>query len=288
MAEEMIGSNPEEGPTKEDFFDELERSVNSSIIDDTATTEVTQTQDDGPESATHQQVAEGSNRNVESVDWEKRYKDSTREAQKINQELSDLKPFVPVLNAMKNDSGLVDHVRDYLKNGGAPSKTITEKLNLSEDFTYDAHEAVTDPDSESAKVMKEHIDRAVGQRAEKILAQERQRSQKVQSELKKKQKEAEFKKRMNMSDEQFHDMVQKAKDHKMTLDDIHYILNRDQANKNVANATKQDMLNQMKNVRNVPTTASGANSARVDSDPENDAFESILGVDQEVDNLFGD
>ena len=90
-----------------------------------------------------------------------------------------------------------------------------------------------------------------------------------------------------MTDQQFEDFKQKAKQHTMSLDDINYLLNKDQTNANVANATKQDMLNQMKNVRNMPTSASGANSQGKVTSEDRNVFESILGFDDSVDNLFG-
>ena len=43
----------------------------------------------------------------------------------------------------------------------------------------------------------------------------------------------------------------------------------------------------MKNVRNMPASASGANSQRQDISPEDDVFEDLLGLDGGVDNLFG-
>ena len=91
-----------------------------------------------------------------------------------------------------------------------------------------------------------------------------------------------------MSDEDFAEFKKKAQGHKMTLDDINYLLNRDTAAQNVAQSTKQDMLNQMKNVRNMPASASGANSqGGKNNDLYRDVFESILGFDNSVDNLFG-
>ena len=72
------------------------------------------------------------------------------------------------------------------------------------------------------------------------------------------------------------------------LDDVNYILNKDQAASNVAQSTKQDMLNQMKNVRNMPGSASGVNSQGNSNDnPDRDVFNSILGFDSATDNLFG-
>ena len=283
MAEEQKSGNPvETGPTSDDFFNALEQQVNSGIMDEPIT-EVTQPQPKDAPVVTPSLPVEGSE---QSVNWEKRYKDSTREAQNMNTELQDLRPFVPILNAMKHDSGLVDHVRGYLQAGGKPAKSVQDSLNLGEDFVYDAHDAVTDPESDSAKVMQEHINTVVNKRARQILDNERNRNIKVQGDLEKKKREIEFKERRGMSDEDFTAMVDKAKEHTMTLDDIHYLLNRDQTNQNVANATKKDMLNQMQNVRKVPTSASGASSTQVEVNPENAMFDSILGIDNEVDTLF--
>ena len=107
------------GPSSGDFFDALENDVNGAIQDDRQPSEVTPPQESGPEQVTHVQSEEGS-KNETVVDWEQRYKDSTREAQKLHQEITDLKPFIPVLDAMKQDSGLVDHVRNYLTDVGKP------------------------------------------------------------------------------------------------------------------------------------------------------------------------
>ena len=64
-------------------------------------------------------------------------------------------------------------------------------------------------------------------------------------------------------------------------------MNRDRNNANVANSTKQDMLKQMKNVRDIPTSQSGANSAKKSESPDDQLFDSLLGLDGGVDNLFG-
>ena len=266
-----------------DFFEAMESSVNGGIEDQIETTEVTPPSY-GTEQVT-QQTSEGPNSNV---DWEKRYKDSQREAQRMNDELTRLKPFVPVLNAMKKDSGLVQHVRGYFEGGGAPAKTIQQKLNLSEDFVYDQQEAIDDPKSDSAKVFNAHIDSLVQGRVNQVLKTEKQRAMQTQQQISRKKEEEAFKAKHNMSDEQFSELVTKAKSHRMTLDDINYLVNRDQTNQNVANATKQDMLNQMQNVRNIPASASGANS-QGDGRPsfEDEVFDTLLGSDGNIDNLFG-
>tara|TARA_R100001594_G_scaffold101774_1_gene136333 strand:+ start:1256 stop:2173 length:918 start_codon:yes stop_codon:yes gene_type:complete len=273
----------------EEFFNELDNQVNGGIIDETA--EVTQSQNSGSEQVTHTSQDNGSE-NVElpandGVDWKKRYEDSSREAVRLSEQYKSVEPFVPVLEAMKNDSGLVDHVRDYLVSGGKPSKTIQEQLKLDEDFVFDQQEAMTDPDSDSAKLMNAHVDKMVQGRVGQMLAAEKQRAGQIQQANLRTREEQAFKEKHKMSEEQFGEFKARAKEHVMTLEDVNYLLNRSQNNENVANSTKKDMLTQMKNVRNMPTSASGANSQGETKSIDDEVFNAIKGFGGGVDNLFG-
>jgi hypothetical protein len=272
----------------DEFFSQLDNDVNGGIID---SPEVTQNQNSGPEQVTHAQDT-GSNKqemqSANSTDWEKRYKDSSREAVKWRDRYTEVEKFVPVLDAMKNDSGLVDHVRDYLKNGGKPAQSIQDQLQIDEDFVFDQQEAMTNPDSDSAKVMNAHVDRMVETRVNSMYKRELENAEKVKQAKARESEEADFMKKHNMSAEDFSNFKNKAKEHQMTLDDIHYLLNKDQTAANVATSTKKDMMNQMKNVRSMPTSASGANSqGKTNASPDREVFENILGFDDSVDNLFG-
>ena len=212
----------------EDFFNELENTVNSGIQDNTEATQ----QDSSPEQVTYNNQQVGSN-NVETVqsdnstDWEKRYKDSSREAVKWREQYKEVEAFVPVLQAMKKDGGLVEHVRDYLVNGGKPAQSIQEKLQLNEDFVFDQQEAMSNPDSDSAKLMNAHVDGMVQNRVGQMLKAEQQRAMQVQQIRQRKQDEETYKQKNNMSEEQFQEFKEAAKKHTMSLDDIHYLLNRD-------------------------------------------------------------
>tara|TARA_R100000781_G_scaffold107366_2_gene71574 strand:- start:837 stop:1757 length:921 start_codon:yes stop_codon:yes gene_type:complete len=306
MAAERAGNSPEIGmqgdsleaasarvaaPNRQadssDFFEKLDQSVNGQIQD----TQVTQSQNSGSNQVTRPVNDRGSN-NVQppaenGSDWKTRYQSSSKEAVKLKGQLNELKPFIPVLDAMKKDSGLVQHVRDYLMNGGAPAKSIQDKLNLPEDFQFDQNEAMTDPDSNSAKVLNSHVDGLVKNRVSQMISSEKQEAQKTQFKMAKMREAAAFKKKHNMTDEQWQDFVEQAKTRKLTMDDVYHLLNKEKANQNVANATKTDMLNQMKNVRSMPASASGANSQAGPPNPDSDIFDGILGLDEGVDNLFG-
>ena len=274
------------GSSEESFFDALETEVNGAVQEPT---EATQPQLGDPEQVTRTQESVGSN----SVDWDndgnpykKRYADSSREAGKLAEQYKSVEPFVPVLEAMKNDSGLVEHVRDYLVNGGQPSKSIQSSLGLDEDFIYNEQEAMSDPGSDSAKLMNAHVDKIVQQRVGGMMQREKERASQQAVERKRLDEEARFRKESGMSDDEYMNMVDWAKTHTLTLDDINYLKNKQKVASNVADATKKDMLGQMKNVRDMPSTVSGANSHTQEKSAENSVFDALLGTDGELDNLF--
>ena len=280
--QELTAGNPDSG-SGDDFFERMEAAVNGGIVDDQPQDEVTPSVNSGPTQVTHVEQPTDPNSNV---DWEKRYKDSSREAQRMAGELKDLKPFVPVLEAMKDDSGLVDHVRGYFENGGAPVKNIKERLGLNEDFMYNEQEAMENPESDSAKVFEAHVNSMVNNKVDGILKDERTKAVGVQRQIKAKQQEVAFKEKHKMSEEDYATLVEEAKSHTLSLDDIHYLLNKDKTKTNIANSTKADMLKQMKTARDIPTTASGTNSQGNANTHYDDVFDAIVGTDSIVDNLF--
>ena len=293
MTNEEAGNSTNESTVdSSDFFSQLESEVNGMQTEGEENLNTQVTQDySGSENSNPQTESNGSN----SVDWDnennpykKRYKDSSREAIKMNDRLRELTPFVPVLDAMKQDSGLVDHVRNYLQNGGAPSGEVANQLALPEDFQYDGHEAVTDPNSDSAKVLASQVDNIVQQRVGSILQGEKERAAAQQQKFMVKKQEQEFRDKHKMSDADFDEFKKNAQSRRLTLEDVFYIVNKDKTNQNVANSTKKDMLDQMKNVRNMPTSASDSNSqGSGNQSMEDNIFDAIAGVDTSVDNLFG-
>jgi len=278
-----------------EFFDALDKEVNDITYEDVnnVTEQATQQVQADPPMATQQQEQYvGSDDNtVQSdgnTDWKKRYQDSSREAQKLNEQYKQVEPFIPILDTMKNDSGLVDHVRDYLENGGTPAKSVQEQLGLDEDFVYDEQEAMTDPESDSAKVREAQTGAIVNKRIEQVLENERQVAEQARAGQARKEEEAAFMQKHNMTQEDFDDMVGRAKQHKLSLEDINYVLNRDQNATNVRNSTQQEMLSQMKNVRNMPTSQSNQNNARETQTSEEQMFDSVFGTgSDDSSGLFG-
>jgi hypothetical protein len=268
--------------SSDDFFSALDNDVNSMIIDQDEAVEVA-TPDEQSEAVTQTQESDST---IETTDWEKRYKDSSREAQKMKSKLDEVEPFIPILDTMKEDSGLVGVVKDYLQNGGK-TENVKEALSLPDDFEFDMDEAFSSPNSDSAKAFNHTIGNIVDQRVNQQLQAENQ-TRAADADAERRAAEAQqFKKETGMADEEFDDMMDWANDHRINLEDIYYLKNKGQVASNVAKATKNDMLNQMKNVREIPKSTSSINSASQETvDPDKQVLDALKGLDQGVDTLF--
>jgi len=285
VEEVLRGEVADDTEGSSDFFDSLEQQVNGAVNDDNIpqpeTEQVTQQTDP---------VDTG---NEVQTDWkakaetlEKRYGDSTREAQKLKAEndgLSELSKFKPLIEHLKNSPDAVQALRDNI--GGKP-RSLTERFG--EDFVFDAHEAMSDPKSDSAKVMQEYIARNAQQQASAIINKEKQQFQVEEQQIDLIRQAQDFKQRTGMSDAEFENLQTRANEHVLTLDDVYYLLNREQVSKNVADNTKTDMLNQMKQVRDIPQSASNANSPGREAQTQDDkVFDVIKGLDESAENMFG-
>ena len=92
-----------------------------------------------------------------------------------------------------------------------------------------------------------------------------------------------------MSDEQWSKFVDYANSRSLSLDDIYFLQNRDSRDKTVADSARKDMTEQMRRVRQKPQSASSVGGAdRSDGVSEDDqVFNSILGIDSELESAFG-
>ena len=285
VEEVLRGEVADDAEGSTDFFDSLEQQVNGAISDENIPQPETE--------QVTQQADPGDTGNEVQTDWkakaetlEKRYSDSTREAQRLKAEndgLSELSKFKPLIEHLKNSPDAVQALRDNI--GGKP-RSLTERFG--DDFVFDAHEAMADPKSDSAQVMQEYIARNAQQQAAAIINREKQQFQVEEQQIDMARQADEFKQRTGMSDAEFEDLQARANEHVLTLDDVYYLLNRDQVSKNVADNTKADMLNQMKQVRDIPQSASNANSpGREAQSPDDKMFDILKGLDEGAENMFG-
>ena len=277
--ENAVAGNPFEGPelTESDgFFNNLDNNL-GTVDHPEQPTPV-------PEQVTSQQAipdaaGKQGNENVQANDtnWQKRYNDSSNEARRLKAENDELKPFKSVINFLKEDSGAVDLLQNYLKNGGEVPKTVQDELKLDEDFMFDMDEATKDPESDSGKLFSRMVEKKAQAIVNGTLQQERQKQDQMRQQRAKMQERQEFMQRKGYTEEQMKVLESKAKTKRMTYDDLDFLLNKDQVAQNVQRSTQQDMMNQMNAVRDIPTSIGGTNNAGAGMSSEESFFNDIFG-----------
>ena len=298
--EESTQGNPEAvdnavlGSEGDDFFSALEDSVNSMVQEpekpETKAEATPENQGSNQTVETEAAVSQGSE-NTELNSLKKRYSDSSREAQNLRAQLNELKPFVPVLDAMKKDSGLVNHVRDYFESGGELNSDVKKQLNLDDDFSFDAEEMLSSPDSDSRKVFNKMVDNIVSNRLQESNQQMANENQKKVYSAGVQKQASEFMERHGMTSDEFNAFTNEARErikiNGITFEDMYLMVNQGKVSKNVANSTKEDMLNQMKNVRDIPASVGSANNAGKSNNQNDNVFDALLNSDGNIEELLG-
>ena len=260
----------------DNFFEELDRSVNGGIIDEPSPA-TSETESDNTLSS-QSEVQADVPQEVETL--QKRYSDSSREAQRLNGQLKEIEPYMPILEAMREDPNLISHVRNYFEGGGQTPQTMADKLSLPEDFEFEADEAFQNPDSDSARVLGATIDGIVQRRLNGALQGQRAENMKLA-------RETDFRSRHEMSDEKWSTFVDYAKSKSLELDDIYYLMNRKNRDEKIADNTRQELQEKMREVQNQPGSLATAGGAQVEQSPEDSIFDAILGSDSELEKAFG-
>ena len=261
----------------EDFFEALDSQVNGAIIDEPSQP-TSEYESDNTQASPNAEVQEEVSDEVDTL--QKRYSDSSREAKRLNGKLSELEPYMPILDAMREDPNLITHVRNYFEGGGQTPQTMTEKLNLDEDFVFDADDAFSQPESNSAKVLGATIDGIVQRRLNGALQGQRVENQKLA-------KETDFRSRHEMNDEQWETFVDFAKSKSLELDDIYYLMNRKNRDGKIADSARQEVHDKMREVQQQPGTLATQGSTSVEQSPDDSVFDAILGETNELEEAFG-
>ena len=259
--------------TSSDFFESLDREVNGGILDEQQ--QPTSVQSGNTQSSPNVEVQMQDDSEV----LQKRYSDSSREAKRLNGKLKEIEPYMPILDAMREDPNLISHVRNYFEGGGQAPQSMNQQLNLDEDFVFDPEEAFQQPDSDSAKVMGATIDGIVQRRLNNTLQTQKTENAKMA-------KETQFKQKMDMSDEEWSTFTDFAKSKSLELEDIYYLMNRKNRDSEIADSTRQEIHNKMREVQSQPSTLATQGSVSVERSADDNVFDSILGTDSELEKAF--
>ena len=285
MSQEQVGnaemapeSNNTQAPldVSDDFFSELDKSVNGGILNEHSPSTSDNSSDNTLTSPSEVQSVVPDN-NAETM--KKRYSDSSREAKRLNGKLQELEPYMPILDAMRDDPNLIAHVRNYFEGGGQTPQNMADKLNLSEDFVFDADDAFSTPESDSAKVLGATIDGIVQRRLGKELAGQKSENQRLA-------KETSFRDKHDLSDEEWETFVDFAKSKSLELDDIYYLMNRGNRDEKIADSTRREMHDKMREVQERPGSLATTGGTQVEKSTDDRVFDSILGVDSQLDEVF--
>jgi uncharacterized protein (UPF0147 family) len=263
------------GMSSNDFFESLDNQVNGGILEPSQpTSEKSGNTQTSPNVEVQNEVPDN---DLDTL--QKRYSDSSREAKRLNSKLKEIEPYMPILDAMREDPNLISHVRNYFEGGGQAPETLNQQLNLDEDFVFDAEEAFSKPDSDSAKVLGATIDGVVQNRLSNVL-----KSQKVENA--KMAKEAQFKEKMNMSEDEWRNFTEFAKSKSLELEDIYYLMNRKNRDVQIADNARQEIHNKMREVQQQPTTLATQGSTSVEKSSDDKVFDTILGSGSEIEKAF--
>ena len=257
-----------------DYFAALDRSLNGQIL------EKEQETTSNPEANTgvsSQNVQSAPPDDLESL--KKRYSDSSREAKRLYEEKKAMEPYIPIINAMKEDPNLISHVRGYFQGGGEAPKSMKEQMGLDENFMFDPDEAMSNPESDSAKIFNATVDGIVQQR----LHQSQQYQAVHQDRV---SKENEFKSRHNLSDTEWNEYKDFARSHKLSFDDILYLKNRDSREANIQKNANESVAKQMQKVQSAPGSLATKGSAEVNQSDDSNLFDVIKGLDSQLESAF--
>jgi len=280
MAPESNNSQANFDEMSDDFFSALDSSVNGGILDESSplTSDISSDNTLASPSEVQPQVSDP----TEVVDVEtiqKRYSDSSREARRLNNQLQELEPYMPILDAMRDDPNLITHVRNYFEGGGQTPQNMAEKLNLPEDFVFDADDAFATPQSDSAKVLGATIDGIVERRLGKALKGQKTENHRLA-------KEATFRQKHEMNDDTWSTFVDFAKSKSLELDDIYYLMNRKGRDGKIADSTRREMQDKMREVQQQPGSLATTGGAQVEKSPDDRVFEVLLGAESELEKAF--
>ena len=205
MAQEQVGNaSLKEAPESNvqslsdtesgDFFESLDNSVNAGILDSEYSQSTSQNLDDNTSASPSGVQEQGEDA------LQKRYSDSSREAKRLNGKLNELEPYMPILDAMREDPNLIQHVRNYFEGGGQAPESMAQNMELPEDFSFDPDDAFTDPKSDSAKVFGATVDGIVQRRLNNELGKQKTENQRLA-------RETAFRQKVEMTDDEWSNFV---------------------------------------------------------------------------------
>lgn len=250
---------------------------NTSTADETDNSPKPGQSSDGDQKQTQQKLA-GKFDSVE--DMEKAYQNLEKEYTQKSQTLGEMKPVLPIIDAMMKDENLVSHVENYFNESGE-SDNARNDLGLDDDFYFDSDEAMNNPESDSAKALQQMVQKTVAQTVDKKTSES-------QAKLQRQQEEEAFMKEHGMSRAELDKMMEKASDHRLSLNDIHYLVNKEKIAAENERTGQSKVMNQMRKGQELGSSKAnqGSQAAEQPKTPE-DVMMNWLSEADEAETYFG-
>lgn len=240
-----------------------------------------------PKKVDNPKPEEGPNWESDENPYKKRFSDSTREFQRLNEERKEIEPFKPIIEVMKEDSGFVQHIRSYLEGGGQPPASVRDELGLDENFQFDADDAISNPKSASGQVLNTLVEKVVSKRISDYAQQERAEQQKLFKQMEARREAEKWREERGLSEDDMAKMFEEMKSKKLTYDDAWFLMHKDEILQNASSKGSRSAFEQMNRARTMPRSAGGIGGMPAKRDIQDDVWNAIIGGGA-ADDIFGE
>jgi len=182
--------------------------------------------------------------------------------------LRELNPVLPMLEAMLGDETFLGIAEDYFTDPQAQSEAMKKQLGIDDNFVFDLNNALSDPKSEDAKI----LNKLMQAKQPKPTQTNTQNNQQTSEEEKKRLME-----KYDLSEEGYNEMMDKAAQHKITHDDIYFLMNKDKIISEAKKEAQSGVKKQMQTAQRLKKPVSAGEATNQQSSPE-DSFMNALST----------
>ena len=212
---------------------------------------------------------------------EKRYGDSSKEAINLKTQLNELEPFMPIFQEMKENPALVKTMQNAIEADRSP-KSPKEALGLADDFVFDAEEAMSDINSDSAKVMRYMGRIEADSRAKEIEAS----NARTRASEKQERDFETFVSKSKISEDDSQKLKTYMSEHQLTLDDVYFLMKRNDITKGIAEKARSETIKQIQNAQMLNGDSLGTReSVMLDTKNDDKFFDKVFGEREK--GIFG-
>jgi len=273
----------------DDFFTNLDKQVMGSVLDNGNDQSLAAPGDIFGGNLTGDKVRSGEvNQSAEELaielaETKTRYASSSEEGRRLNDLVKELEPFFPLIKTMKTDPQLVTHVKSYFADGGKAPSSLKEQLNLPADFEYSEADAISDPESDSAKLQKATINQIVTSSLKEGMKTQQDSDKRKQIVEQRKVDEIAFlEAHPDMKDTGKWTEFNKYIDNRvLTLEDIWLLRNKDERDAVISQNATDKTIKKMSDTQLMPGSLANAQGQRTtEMNPVEGIMKHLIGLDR--------